>query len=115
MVDRDRMASLDMSQNILMVPAADLGRLDVLHLQPQGTHLRRPTPDRDRKRVHDAALMVHHVGHRPPNLLGDAWPRQVGTFLLLCVAACSHMLWHSPEGRDNYADACGSVQPLAST
>ena len=31
-------------------------------MQPQGTHLRRPASDCDRKRVHDAALMVHHAG-----------------------------------------------------
>ena len=27
-----------------------------------GTHLRRPASDRDSKRVHDVALMVHHAG-----------------------------------------------------
>ena len=62
MVVKDRMASLEVSQIILMVPAADLGRLHGLPLQPQGTHLRRPASERDRKRVHEAALMVHHVG-----------------------------------------------------
>ena len=62
MVVKDRMASLEVSQIILMVPAADLGHLHGLPLQPQGTHLRRPASDHDRKRVHDAALMVHHVG-----------------------------------------------------
>jgi len=45
MVVKDRMASLDVSQIILMVPAADLGRLHGLPLQPQGTHLRRPAAD----------------------------------------------------------------------
>ena len=62
MVVKDRMASLEVSQIILMVPAAAQGRLHVLPLQPQCTHLRRPTSDRDWKRVHDAALMVHHAG-----------------------------------------------------
>ena len=47
--------------------------------------------------------------------LGDAWPGKVGNLLLLCAVACRHMPWHSPEGRGIYADACGSVQPLAST
>jgi hypothetical protein len=61
MVVKDRMASLEVSQIILMVPVADLGRLHGLPLQPQGTHLRRPASERDRKRVHEAALMVHHV------------------------------------------------------
>ena len=46
----------------MMVPAADLGNLQGLPLQPQGTHPRRPASDHDRKRVHDVALMVHHVG-----------------------------------------------------
>ena len=62
MVVKDRMTKLEVSQIILMVPAADLGRLHGLPLQPQGTHLRRPAADRDRKRVHDVALTVHHVG-----------------------------------------------------
>ena len=62
MVVKDRMASLEVSQIILMVPAADLGRLHGLPLQPQCTHLRRPASERDRKRVHEAALMVHHAG-----------------------------------------------------
>ena len=62
MVVKDRMASLEVSQIILMVPAADLGRLQGLPVQPQGTHLRRPASEQDRKRVHEAALMVHHVG-----------------------------------------------------
>ena len=61
-VVKDHMASLEVSQIILMVPAADLGRLHGLPLQPQGTRLRRPTSDRDNKSVHDAALMVHHAG-----------------------------------------------------
>jgi hypothetical protein len=62
MVVKDRMASLEVSQTILMVPAADLGRLHGVPLQPQGTRLRRPASERDRKRVHEAALMVHHAG-----------------------------------------------------
>ena len=62
MVVKDRMASLEVSQIILMVPAADLGHLHGLTLQPQGTHLRRQASYHDRMRVHDAALMVHHVG-----------------------------------------------------
>ena len=37
MVVKDRMASLEVSQTILMVPVADLGRLHGLSLQPQGT------------------------------------------------------------------------------
>ena len=44
-VVKDRMASLEVSQIILMVPAADLGCLHGLPLQPQGTHLRRPAAD----------------------------------------------------------------------
>ena len=42
MVVKDRMARLEVAQIILMVPAADLGRLHGLPLQPQGTHPRRP-------------------------------------------------------------------------
>ena len=45
MVVKDRMASLEVSQIILMVPAADLGCLHGLPFQPQGTHLRRPVAD----------------------------------------------------------------------
>ena len=44
-VVKDRMASLEVSQIILMVPDADLGCLHGLPLQPQGTHLRRPAAD----------------------------------------------------------------------
>ena len=62
MAVKDSMASLEVSQNILMVLVADLGRLHGLPLQPQRTRLRRPASDRDRKRVHYAALMVHHAG-----------------------------------------------------
>jgi len=62
MVVEDRMANLEVSPIILMVLVADLGRLHVLPVEPQGTHLRRPASDRDRTRVHDVALMVHHVG-----------------------------------------------------
>ena len=42
MVVKDRMASLEVSQIIWMVPVAGLGRLHGLPLQTQGTHLRRP-------------------------------------------------------------------------
>ena len=62
MVVKDRMASLEVSQIILNVPVAVLGRLRGLPLQPQGTHPRRPASDHDRKRVHDVALMAHQVG-----------------------------------------------------
>ena len=44
-VVKDRMASLEVSQIILMVLAADLGCLHGLPLQPQGTHLRWPAAD----------------------------------------------------------------------
>ena len=62
MVVKDRMASLEVSQIILMAPAADLGRLHVLPLQKHCTHPRRPTSDRDRDRMHYVVLMVHHAG-----------------------------------------------------
>ena len=42
MVVKNRMASLEVSQIILMVLVADLGLLHGLPLQPQGTHPRRP-------------------------------------------------------------------------
>ena len=61
-VVKDRMASLEVSQIILIVLASDLGHLHGLPLQPQGTHRGRPASYHDRKTVHDAALMVHHVG-----------------------------------------------------
>ena len=56
-----------------------------------------------------------NIGIDLPTSLGDAWPSKVEKCMLLCAAACSHMPWHSPEGGGIYADACGSVQPLAST
>ena len=62
MVAKDRLASLEVSQIILMVPAAHIGRLHYLPLQPQCTHRRRPASKRGRKRLHDAALMVHRAG-----------------------------------------------------
>ena len=45
MVVKHRMASLEVSHIILMVPVADLGCLHGLPLQPQGAHLRRPVAD----------------------------------------------------------------------
>ena len=62
MVVKGHMASLVVSQIMVMAPVADLGRLLGLPLQPQGTHVRRPVADRDSKRVHDVALRVHHAG-----------------------------------------------------
>ena len=94
--------SIWVSQIILMVPAADLRRLHVLPLQPQCTHLRRQASDGDRKRVHDAALMVHHAGAQtnllpfprhqvrgtsPPNLCALDLEEQCNGFRPVVVAA----------------------------
>ena len=56
MIVKDRMASSEVSQIILMVPAADLPRLHRLELQPVGNHARRAATDADRRKVSDAAL-----------------------------------------------------------
>ena len=50
MIVKDRMASLQVSQIILMLPAADLGRIYGSPLQPWGTHARRPASETDRKK-----------------------------------------------------------------
>ena len=62
MVVKALMASVEVSQVILMVPAARLPRLHALPTQPSGTHQRRLASDDDRKRVHDMALNVHASG-----------------------------------------------------
>ena len=62
MIVKDRMASLDVSQIILMLPAADLGRICGLPLQPCGRHPRRPASEADRKKVFDAARAAHSAG-----------------------------------------------------
>ena len=62
MVVKDRMASLEVSQIILMLPAADLGRIHGLPLQPHGTHPRRPASDADRRKVCDAARAAFQAG-----------------------------------------------------
>ena len=48
LVVKDRMASVEVSQIILMLPAADLGRIHGLPLQPHGTHQRRAASEADR-------------------------------------------------------------------
>ena len=61
-VVKDRMASPEVSQSSLDGACCRLGRLHGLPLQPQCTHLRWPASDRDWKRMHYVALMVHHAG-----------------------------------------------------
>ena len=62
MIVKDRMASAEISQIILMTPAADLPRLRGLPLQPSGIHDRRPATDTDRKKTRDAALAAREAG-----------------------------------------------------
>ena len=62
MIVKDRMASAEISQIILMTPAADLPRLRGLPLQPPGIHDRRPATDTDRKKIRDAALAAREAG-----------------------------------------------------
>ena len=62
MVVKDRMASLEVSQIILMLSAADLCRIHGAPVQPQGTHLRRPASDTDRHKVCDAAQAAFQAG-----------------------------------------------------
>ena len=61
-VVKERMASPEVSQSSLDGACCRLGRLHGLQFQPQCTHLRWPASDRDWKRMHDVALMVHHAG-----------------------------------------------------
>ena len=56
------MASLEVSQIILMLPAADLGRIRGLPLQPHGRNPRRPASGADRKKVFDAARAALQAG-----------------------------------------------------
>ena len=62
MVVKARMASREVAQIILMVPAADLGRYHRLASQPQGIHPRRPASDADRKKVLYAAMAAFQAG-----------------------------------------------------
>ena len=62
MIVKDRMASLDVSQIILMLPAADVGMIRGSPAQPAGIHPRRPASDKDRKKVFDTALAVCQEG-----------------------------------------------------
>ena len=62
MVVKDRMASLEVSQLILMLPASDLGRIRGLPLQPHGTHPRRPASEADRLKVFNAAKAAFQAG-----------------------------------------------------
>ena len=61
MVVKDRMASLEVSQIILMVPAPDLGRIQRSPLQPSGTHHRRPVDQAERTRVCAAAEAAYQA------------------------------------------------------
>ena len=51
MLVKDRMASQEVSQIVLMVPEAERPNLRSWPLQPTGTHERRPASYTDRKRV----------------------------------------------------------------
>ena len=62
LVVKDRMASVEVSQIILMLPAADLGRIHGLPLQPHGTHQRRSASEADRLNVFDAACAAWQAG-----------------------------------------------------
>ena len=62
LVVKDRMASIEVSQIILMLPAADLGRIHGLPQQPHGTHQRRAASEADRLRAFNAALAVWQAG-----------------------------------------------------
>ena len=62
MVVKERMASLEVSQIILMLPAADLGHIHGLPLQPYGVHLRRTASDTDRLKVCKAADAAFQAG-----------------------------------------------------
>ena len=62
MVVKARMASREVAQVILMVPAADLHRHRRSPPQPQGNHPRRPASDTDRKKVCERALAAFQAG-----------------------------------------------------
>ena len=62
MVVKARMASREVAQIILMVPAADLVRYHRFASQPEGIHPRRPASDTDRKKVYDHALAAFQAG-----------------------------------------------------
>ena len=51
-----------MSQIILLLPAADLGRIHGLPLQPHGTHARRAANEDDRRKVFEAACAAWRAG-----------------------------------------------------
>ena len=66
MLVKDRMASQEVSQIVLMVPEAERPNLRSWPLQPTGTHQRRPASDTDRTRVRDAALSALAAGASSP-------------------------------------------------
>ena len=57
LVVKDRMASTEVSQIIIMLPSADLGRQG-----PHGTHQRRSASDADRRHMFDAAWAAWQAG-----------------------------------------------------
>ena len=76
LVVKDRMASVEVSQIILMLPAADLGRIHGLPLQPCGTHQRRAASEADRLSVFHAACAAwqwHPIHQLSLILLAQWW------------------------------------------
>ena len=62
MVVKDRVASLEVPQIIMMLPAADLGRSHAPPLQPHGTDPRRPASESGRQQVFSAARVALQAG-----------------------------------------------------
>ena len=114
MIVKDRMASTEVSQIILMVPAADLGRIHGSPLQPMGIHPRRPASDSDRKKVFDAATAVFHenaISQKAHDYLTQ-WSRgtrrrrpRLSHFQFLTHRA---ERWHAPRAAASYSPASGS-------
>ena len=80
MIVKDQMASVEVSQIILMVPTTDIPCLLHLPLQPQGEHPRRVASESDHRKVHNVVLnkcvdgwCVHAKGLRLPCALGTSY------------------------------------------
>ena len=62
MIVKDRMASLEVPQIIMILPAAYLGHIYASPLQPRGTHQRRAASETDRLKAFDAAWAAWRAG-----------------------------------------------------
>ena len=99
LVVKDRMASIEVSQIILMLPAADLGRIHGLPLQPHGTHQRRSASDADRRSMCGAAWAAWQAGAIQEKARDYLMQWSRGTRRRQPRPSHYHFLMHQVDGR----------------